>query len=248
MLSMNIDNKASGISISDRSSHRQKRPNRRVKRSNVPSDMRRSVADTVTPKAKTEMVSEKVGVVTIPSKPLSFDVPLHTPWVIWYHKQEEPSWERDSFMEIYRMCTVMEYVMFRNSFAFLPQFLNGFYFFMKDGVFPVWEDPRNRLGGCYNIKIAKENIDTTVWECMNYALLNGLFMKEDNNRSLTGISIAPKKYNALFKVWNDDKRLNDPHAFHRNIQSLKRVEIVYRLHHTSEGVTLFKDEYKPVVG
>jgi len=187
---------------------------------------------------------EKAGSVVTPSKPLLFDVPLYVPWVIWYHKQEEPSWERDSFMEIYRMSTVMEYVMFRNSFAFLPQFLNGFYFFMKDDVFPVWEDPRNRLGGCYNIKIAKENIDATVWECMNYALLNGLFTKEEENRSLTGISIAPKKYNALFKVWNDDKRLNDPHTFHRNIQSLKRVEIVYRLHHTSEGVTLFKDESK----
>jgi len=203
-----------------------------------------SVVRTSAKESSADESSAKESDVTDPRSftPLSFDIGLSVPWVVWYHKQEEPSWERDSFAMIYTIRTVMDYVMFRNSYALLPQFLNGYYFFMKEGVFPVWEDPRNRTGGCYNIKVAKDVIDATVWECMNYALLNMLCTQDAHNESLTGISIAPKKYNALFKIWNDNKQFSDIHVFHRGIQTLKRVEIVYRLHHTSEGATLFKDE------
>ena len=35
---------------------------------------------------------------------------------------------------------------------------NGMFFCIKDDIFPTWEDPNNRLGGCLSFKVYSKNI------------------------------------------------------------------------------------------
>ena len=76
------------------------------------------------------------------------DIKLINRWVVWYHKQDEPSWDRSTYMKIFAFDSILEYISFFNSFSYLPQFLNGYFFFMKEGVMRIWEDDNNKKEIC----------------------------------------------------------------------------------------------------
>jgi hypothetical protein len=169
---------------------------------------------------------------------IELDIPLPNKWTIWYHKQDEPSWETSSYIRIYDFNTIRGYVMFVNSFHHLPQFLNGYYFFMRDGIIPIWEDVSNRNGGCYNIKVQKDIIDKVMWDFMNLVILKNLMNKETD--VINGISIVSKKYNALIKVWNSDKKMADSTSFNKVLAYLSPDDVSYRSHTANLNFT--KDE------
>ena len=54
------------------------------------------------------------------------DLKLKNSWKVWYHKQDETSWEENSYLPIYEFSTLRDFFGFMNSFIYLPQFLNGF--------------------------------------------------------------------------------------------------------------------------
>ena len=63
----------------------------------------------------------------------------------------------------------------------LLQLQNSMYFIMRDGIFPTWEDPKNRMGGCVSFKY--DNINPSP----------SILIKNDNsynNTSLIVISIS----------------------------------------------------------
>ena len=173
-----------------------------------------------------------------PNPVIELDIALPNKWTVWYHKQDEPSWELNSFIHIYDFATIREYTMFVNSSMHLPQFLNGYYFFMRDGITPIWEDELNRNGGCYNIKVQKDIIDKVVWDIVNLSVLSSLMTNTSD--IINGISIVSKKYNALIKVWNKDKKMSDIQGFNKVLSYLLPDDISYRSH--TANVNFTKDE------
>lgn len=73
------------------------------------------------------------------------------------------------------------------------------FFIMKQGIKPMWEDPRNAKGGCISWKIEKPDVPRA-WENVS-----ALFITKDlgdfNKFNPTGISISPKKNNNIIKLW-----------------------------------------------
>lgn len=156
------------------------------------------------------------------------DYNLVNPIVVWYHKQDEPSWDADSYIQVYRIESLMDYIRFRNSFSDLPQFLNGYYFFMKEGVLPTWEDPQNINGGCGNIKVAKDQIEKYLWNMVKLLMLDSVYNVD--NDIVTGISVVPKKYNAVVKIWNGDNQHTERSVLNPNILVQKDEDYFYRSH------------------
>ena len=159
---------------------------------------------------------------------INIDLNLPNKWTIWYHKQDEPNWDNDSYIRVAELETVLDFVKFKNSFMYLPQFLNGFYFFMKNGISPMWEDAKNRDGGCINIKVAKDIIDKSVWDVLSYGITDELVLQDKH--TINGISVVPKKYNAIIKIWNNDKNLRNVKILNSDINFYKDDEIYYRSH------------------
>jgi hypothetical protein len=161
------------------------------------------------------------------------DIKLKNFWTIWYHKQDESKWDKDSYIKLAEIRTVSDFVCFKNSFIYLPQFLNGFYFFMKNGISPMWEDDQNRQGGCNNIKVSKELVDKSVWDLFTYAIMDKLVI-DSESQTINGISIVAKKYNAIIKIWNNDKTRNSVKIINNDLIFFKDDEIYYRSHLDNE--------------
>ena len=171
---------------------------------------------------------------------IEIDLKLPYIWSVWYHKQDEQNWDKDSYIHVADIETIVDFVRFKNSFMYLPQFLNGYYFFMKNGISPMWEDDKNRDGGCINIKVAKDLVDKSVWDILSYAIIDQLVIADKD--SINGISVVPKKYNAIVKIWNNDKTLRNVRVINSAINFYKDDEIYYRSHLDNDhfGQTLKK--------
>ena len=65
---------------------------------------------------------------------------------------------------------------------------NGMFFCMKEGIFPNWEDPDNRPGGCLSFKVTSIKIiqewSDLLLKCITDNILN------QKNDEINGISIS----------------------------------------------------------
>jgi hypothetical protein len=83
---------------------------------------------------------------------------------------------------------------------------------MRENIFPNWEDPDNREGGCWSYKVPCKNIkkiwDSLIEKCIIEAILDKSEEKSDdeniefNMNEINGISISPKKEFNIIKLWN----------------------------------------------
>tara|TARA_B100000686_G_C16698527_1_gene921982 strand:- start:1192 stop:1497 length:306 start_codon:yes stop_codon:yes gene_type:complete len=70
---------------------------------------------------------------------------------------------------------------------------------MKKGIFPNWEDPSNRLGGCLSFKISSTNVINEWRDIFLKCVFEELL--ENENDKINGLSISPKKEFNIIKVW-----------------------------------------------
>ena len=79
--------------------------------------------------------------------------------------------------------------------------INCMLFLMRKGINPIWEDERNRNGGCFSYKIINKDVPGA-WKQMSY-LLVGETMSDNVNilSHINGITISPKKNFCIMKVW-----------------------------------------------
>jgi len=135
---------------------------------------------------------------------------IENEWELWFHSIKDTKWDKQSYRKIYTIKNYLDFSILDNIFK-QNHYQNGMFFIMKSGIFPNWEDPENRLGGCLSFKI----ISTNVINCWNDILLkciSGNIMKESNNK-INGLSISPKKEFNIIKVWFSDKEINYKEKF-----------------------------------
>ena len=66
-------------------------------------------------------------------------------------------------------------------------------FVMKENITPMWEDPKNREGGCFSYKVSNRFVGE-IWKTLFYMLLgNNICVKAKHNNIVNGITISPKK-------------------------------------------------------
>ena len=138
---------------------------------------------------------------------------LNDSWVLWYHNPNDTNWDISSYKIISKITTIDEYW---NTYEFIKNHIieNSMLFIMREGIQPLWEDPKNIDGGCWSFKITKGNIKK-YWEELSIYLLGENIIKENN--IINGLSISPKKSFCITKIWNSDKNINSKELLNKSI-------------------------------
>ena len=115
---------------------------------------------------------------------------LSDKWTLWAHLPHDTDWSIGSYKQIYTLTTVEETIAVTET---LPDILvkNCMLFMMRQGIKPIWEDPKNRNGGCFSYKVSNKQV-YTVWKELSYVLLGDSISKNSSFvANVNGITISP---------------------------------------------------------
>jgi hypothetical protein len=123
---------------------------------------------------------------------------INDKWDIWYHSITDNNWSKGSYKKIFTIENLLDYKYITDTYQ-QNHYQNGMFFCMKEDIFPNWEDPDNRNGGCLSFKIPSVKI-IEEWNDLLLKCIKELTLK-DNNDEINGISISPKKEFNIIKIW-----------------------------------------------
>ena len=110
---------------------------------------------------------------------------LHDEWTMWAHLPH------DNVETIIALCETIPEKMVNNCMLFL----------MRKGIIPMWEDTKNKNGGCFSYKVSNKCV-ANVWKTLSYILVGESLTDDKKLRSLiNGITISPKKNFCIIKIW-----------------------------------------------
>jgi hypothetical protein len=125
---------------------------------------------------------------------------LSDKWTLWAHLPHDTEWSLKSYTKIYEFKTVEDAVAITEM---LPPklIMNCMLFVMRSGITPIWEDARNRNGGCFSYKVTNADVPFA-WKQLTYSIVGETI---SNTHSLlphvNGITISPKKNFCIVKIW-----------------------------------------------
>ena len=125
---------------------------------------------------------------------------LNDNWILWAHLPHDTDWSVKSYKKIMKITYIEEAITLYET---LPEKMikNCMLFLMREGIQPIWEDPKNRSGGCFSFKVNNKTVESG-WKNLSYSVL-GESLSNDSKfaSSITGITISPKKNFCIVKVW-----------------------------------------------
>ena len=135
---------------------------------------------------------------------------LDDKWNLYYHLPHDKNWELSSYTIIMNGMETVEEVLSVNTIISENIVKNCMLFMMRQSITPMWEDPRNRNGGCFSYKVINKYV-YEVWHDL-FLLLSGesLCIERAHNKHVNGITISPKKNFCIIKIWLDTSELQDP--------------------------------------
>lgn len=154
---------------------------------------------------------------------------LNGKWDLYYHLPHDKNWGVSSYSAIMREIDTAEKVIALNETIHENIIKNCMLFVMRDGITPMWEDPKNRNGGCFSYKIINKHAPE-VWKNLFYLLCGEtLCLNSEHSKHLNGITISPKKNFCIIKIWMDVSSLQDPSII-APIYNLVRLGCLFKKH------------------
>ena len=102
-------------------------------------------------------------------------------------------------------------------------------FVMRNGITPLWEDPKNRSGGCFSFKVINKYVPN-IWKSLLCALCGETLMQDiKKNNFINGITISPKKNFCVIKIWMSTCEFHDPSIL-INIRNLSKEGCIFKRH------------------
>jgi len=154
---------------------------------------------------------------------------LANKWTMWAHLPHDTDWSIGSYKKIYTMGTVEEAIALTET---LPDVLvkNCMLFLMKDGVKPIWEDPKNRAGGCFSYKIPNKCV-YEVWKDLSYVLVGESISSQLSFvTNVTGITISPKKNFCIIKIWMSNCANQNPSIVTGDVKGMTSNGCLFKKH------------------
>jgi hypothetical protein len=103
-------------------------------------------------------------------------------------------------------------------------------FFMRDGIKPTWEDPKNRNGGCFSYKISEKNVFDS-WKQLSFTVAGNSVSNQLNFvNKVTGITISPKKKFCIIKIWMNDCSNQNPAIITNEIKEISPLGCLFKKH------------------
>jgi hypothetical protein len=131
----------------------------------------------------------------------SDDTYLDDCWTLYFHDPDDRLWTQSSYKKMGNINTVQDWV--NADCVFTDMWNKGMFFVMREHIQPLWEDPNNKMGGCFSYKVNKPDV-ADVWFKMCCIMLgNRLCKSEDSNiqDAICGMSISPKRSYCILRIW-----------------------------------------------
>jgi hypothetical protein len=160
--------------------------------------------------------------------PATFNA-LSSKWNLYYHLQNDSNWSLDSYKVVMKDIDTVECVNALNNA--LPEYLmyNCMFFCMKSGISPMWEDARNRVGGCFSYRVQNADV-AQAWKKLMCAMCGQSLSKGVKYEShINGITVSPKSRYSVIKIWMDTCQFQDPDII-QNIPSLSKEGCLFKKH------------------
>ena len=154
---------------------------------------------------------------------------LSCKWTLWSHLPHDTDWTIKSYKKIMVIETVEDILSIMDILT--PTLVqNCMLFIMREDIPPMWEDDKNRDGGCFSYKI----VNTTayeVWKDVSYHLLgNTISSNMSFVSSINGITISPKKNFCIFKIWMKDISHQNPGLIKSSVKGLSPTGCIFKKH------------------
>ena len=150
-------------------------------------------------------------------------------WTLYFHDPDDVNWNLNSYIRLGDMSTVQDF--WEHHEAIASYLSNGMFFVMREHVFPCWDDPHNIKGGCISIKVLKEDLPA-VWEHLIVRMLGERLFSPAADEDcdawsvVTGLSVSPKRYFCIIKIWLGSQKYTDPRMF--RLPETYDGEVLYR--------------------
>jgi hypothetical protein len=131
-------------------------------------------------------------------------------WDLYYHLPHDKSWDISSYKKIMSDIDTVEKLIAINEIINEKIIKHCMLFVMRNGITPMWEDPKNRNGGCFSFKVINKQV-YSVWKTLFYLVCGEtICTKVEYNKIINGITISPKKNFCIVKIWLDTCKIQDP--------------------------------------
>ena len=151
---------------------------------------------------------------------------LNSKWTLWYHHQKN-NWKLEGYRKIFTVETINDFWSLFKNLHIIGGISKLQYFFMRENITPLWEDPKNRDGGCWSIKITKDMIDQ-IWEQLSILLVTEKIFTT-NKSDVNGLSICMKNSSVIIKIWvSDTNTCNNIKNLNKTIFDKFGYNIIYK--------------------
>ena len=154
---------------------------------------------------------------------------LSDKWTLWAHLPHDTDWSITSYKKIFTVSNVEETIAITET---LPPILvqNCMLFWMREGIKPTWEDPKNRNGGCFSYKVINKTVYDS-WKELTYCTLGNTSSKQTSFvDKVTGITISPKKNFCIIKIWMADCSNQNPAIVINEIKGIVSQGCIFKKH------------------
>jgi hypothetical protein len=162
--------------------------------------------------------------------PTSQETPiLHGKWDLYFHLPNDKDWNLSSYKIINKNITNVDELINLNEYLSEKIVKYCMLFVMRSGITPMWEDPKNRMGGCFSYKVSNKYV-YDIWKTLFYSLCGETLCKNvKRSPLLNGITISPKKNFCIVKIWLSNCSLQDPSEI-IDIPNLSTQGCLFRKH------------------
>jgi len=153
---------------------------------------------------------------------------LNDKWVLYHHLPSEKNWTLSGYTILANdIDTTAKVIALKN---YIPENMIKYsmLFLMRKGITPLWEDPRNKEGGCFSYKVFNKQVEQ-VWRELMCVICGETLTDEKHSKYITGITISPKKNFCIIKIWLSTKDYQDPNII-LPIENLAKHGSVFKNH------------------
>jgi hypothetical protein len=147
-------------------------------------------------------------------------------WSVYFHASDDNDWTLESYVRLADVSTVEDFWSLDSKISeYIP---DNMFFMMREGVYPCWDDSSNMYGGYVSFKVSKTDA-CKAWELFaTHCIGETMMTNKEFWESVTGVSISPKKYFSIVKIWLKDGEHVNPTDFF--IPDWYVGEVLYRSH------------------
>ena len=156
---------------------------------------------------------------------------LNTAWCLWGHLPQDSDWTIGSYRKLHTFNSVEEIIALNETLTASDVLIKYcMLFLMREGIEPIYEDPRNKNGGYFSYKVTNRIVIDT-WKQFTYSMVGETVSRNSGfNRAITGLTISPKKNFCILKLLMTNCDYTNPESVGNQIYGISPIGCRFKRH------------------